>query len=117
MVKIWDSSTGYELLTLHADSGVWDVSFSPDGKSIAGSTMGKTIVLWESAAQSISDGKMIERIQQAKKNRALFEAVKKGDVEQVKWLITEGVDVDAKWRDVYSKNEDDPWPKDTERTA
>jgi len=42
---------------------------------------------------------MIERVQQAKKNRALFEAVKKADVEQVKLLITEGADIDAKWGD------------------
>jgi len=48
---------------------------------------------------------MIERVQQAKKNKSLFEAVKKADVEQVKLLIAEGADVDAKWRDVYNKNE------------
>lgn len=50
---------------------------------------------------------MIERVQQAKKNRALFEAVKKADIEQVRLLIAEGADVDAKWRDVYNKNEED----------
>ena len=51
---------------------------------------------------------MIERVQQAKKTRALFEAVKrKADVEQVKLLITEGADVDAKWVDVYNKNEEE----------
>jgi len=42
---------------------------------------------------------MIERVQQAKKNRSLFEAVKKADVEQAKLLIAEGADVDAKWGD------------------
>ncbi len=48
---------------------------------------------------------MIERVQQAKKNRALFEAVMEADVEQVKLLIAEGADVDAKWRDIYNENE------------
>jgi ankyrin repeat protein len=51
---------------------------------------------------------MIERVQQAKKNREFFEAVKKGDTEQVKSLIAEGADIDAKWGDVYNKNEGDP---------
>jgi len=51
---------------------------------------------------------LIERVQQAKKNKSLFEAVKrKADVEQVKLLITEGADVDAKWVDVYNKNEEE----------
>jgi len=48
---------------------------------------------------------MIKRVQQAKKNKALFEAVKKADIEQVKLLIAEGADVDAKWRDIYNENE------------
>jgi ankyrin repeat protein len=48
---------------------------------------------------------MIERVQQAKKNKSLFEAVKKADIEQVKSLIAEGADVDAKWVDIYNKNE------------
>ena len=51
---------------------------------------------------------MIERVQQAKKNRALFEAARKADVEEVKLLIAEGADVDAKWGDVYNKNEEFP---------
>ena len=51
---------------------------------------------------------MIERVQQAKKNRALFEAVNKGDTEQVKSLIAEGADIDAKWSDFYNENEGDP---------
>jgi ankyrin repeat protein len=47
----------------------------------------------------------IERVQQAQKNKSLFEAVKKADVEQVKLFIAEGADVDAKWRDIYNENE------------
>jgi len=48
---------------------------------------------------------MIERVQQAKKKKALFEAVKKADVEKVKSLIAQGADIDARWRDVYNENE------------
>jgi len=48
-----------------------------------------------------STKQMIERVQQAKKNRALFEAVKKAHVEQVRLLITQGADVDAKWGDTH----------------
>jgi len=54
-----------------------------------------------------STKQMIERVQQAKKNRALFEAVKKADVEQFRLLIAEGADIDAKWADVYNKNEEE----------
>jgi cytohesin len=39
---------------------------------------------------------MMERVQQAKKNKSLLEAVKKSDLEQVKLLILKGADVNAK---------------------
>jgi ankyrin repeat protein len=39
---------------------------------------------------------MMERVQQAKKKKSLFETVKKGDTEQVKSLISEGADVNAR---------------------
>jgi ankyrin repeat protein len=38
---------------------------------------------------------MMERVQQAKKNKSLFEAVTKGDIEQVKKLIAQGADVNV----------------------
>ena len=50
---------------------------------------------------------MIERVQQAKKNKSLFEAVKKADVEQVRLLIAEGADVDAEWGDTSTKEEEE----------
>jgi ankyrin repeat protein len=53
-----------------------------------------------------STKEMIERVQQAKKNRSLFEAVKKGNIEQVRLLIAEGADVDAKWGDINTKEEE-----------
>ncbi len=50
-----------------------------------------------------STKQMIGRVQQAQKNRALFEAVKKADIEQARHLIAEGADVDAKWGDINSE--------------
>jgi ankyrin repeat protein len=44
-----------------------------------------------------STKQVIDRVQPVKKNRALREAVKKKDVEQIKLLITEGADVNAKY--------------------
>lgn len=72
---------------------------------------------YPASAIAPSTKQMIERVRQAKKNRALFEAVKKADVEQVKLLIAEGAEVNVKWRDVYRRDEEDPWPKDPERIA
>ena len=54
---------------------------------------------------------MIERIQKAQKNKALFEAVKKGDIEQVKQLIAEVTDIDAKWGDTAEKVSE--WDEDS----
>ena len=42
---------------------------------------------------------MIERVQQAKKNKSLFEAVEKADIEQIKWLISQGANVNASMSD------------------
>jgi len=41
---------------------------------------------------------MIEQVQLAQKTKSLFEAVKKGDIEQVKKLILEGADLNTKDR-------------------
>ncbi|KPK36438.1 MAG: hypothetical protein AMJ65_16175 [Phycisphaerae bacterium SG8_4] len=49
---------------------------------------------------------MIEQVQQAKKNRSLFEAVKKADVEKVKLLIAEGANVDTKRGDITTKEDE-----------
>jgi len=49
---------------------------------------------------------MIDRAQQAKKNRSLFEAAEKGDVDRVKQLIAEGADINVKWADVNTREEE-----------
>ncbi|MFB0554771.1 MAG: protein kinase [Phycisphaerae bacterium] len=54
-VRLWDSATGAELLALRAYGGVYDVAFSPDGKTIAASAgmpgeNAGDIVMWESTA-------------------------------------------------------------------
>ncbi|MHC4542315.1 MAG: ankyrin repeat domain-containing protein [Planctomycetota bacterium] len=54
-----------------------------------------------------STKQMIDRVQQAKKNRSLFEAIRKGDVEQVRQLIAEGADIDAKWGDTSTTEKED----------
>ncbi len=42
---------------------------------------------------------MMKQVQQAKKTKSLFEAVRKGDIEQVKKLIAQGADVNASVKD------------------
>jgi len=58
---------------------------------------------YPSSSIASSAKQMIEKVQQAKKNRALFEAVDKANVEQVRLLVAEGADVDAKWGDITTK--------------
>ena len=59
------------------------------------STFQKLVDEFPSSVVVPSTRVMIERVQQAQKNRALFEAARKAHVEQVKLLIAEGADVDA----------------------
>jgi WD40 repeat protein/tetratricopeptide (TPR) repeat protein len=46
-VKIWEATTGAELMNLHAPTDAWSATFSPDGKTICGSSS-EGITLWES---------------------------------------------------------------------
>jgi tetratricopeptide (TPR) repeat protein len=45
---VWNSKTGAELLPLRAGSSIYDVSFSPDGKTIDAGTAEGWIIFWES---------------------------------------------------------------------
>jgi WD40 repeat protein/serine/threonine protein kinase len=44
-VKVWDATTGQELLTLKVHAG--SVTFSPDGKRLASTTYDRTVKVWD----------------------------------------------------------------------
>jgi WD40 repeat protein len=47
-VKVWDTATGQEILTLKGHTGhVTSVAFSPDGKRLASG--GKVVKVWDAA--------------------------------------------------------------------
>jgi WD40 repeat protein len=59
-IRIWDAETGTEVQRLSIGGSVWDLSFSPDGKTLAAAServkrTGYTITLWESAVSTGED--------------------------------------------------------------
>jgi WD40 repeat protein len=47
-VKIWDTESGLELLTLAGHtSWIWTMSFSPDGRRILSGSRDRTIRIWD----------------------------------------------------------------------
>src|SRR5204862_816281 len=46
--RVWDATTGQELLVLHHDGEVYDAMFSPDGLRIVTSSRDKTARVWDS---------------------------------------------------------------------
>jgi len=48
-IKVWDSATGAELMTLRGHDGLSSIAFSPDGKRIISGSDDKTIKTWEAA--------------------------------------------------------------------
>lgn len=48
MTKIWDVSSGKELLSLPSKNGwIVEVAFSPDGKSLVGVSENKDFFIWD----------------------------------------------------------------------
>jgi len=76
----------YWIGQIYFDTGQFDIALS---------AFQKLLKKYPDSSIIPSTKQMIERVQQAKKNRALFEAVEKTDIEQVRLLITEGADINA----------------------
>lgn len=55
-VKLWDSATGLEALSLQGHSKtVTSVTFSPDGKRLASASLDGTIKLWDATLSQPRD--------------------------------------------------------------
>jgi WD40 repeat protein len=46
-VRLFDVATGKRQHTLEHDNQVWELAFSPDGKSLAGCSTGQTVPVWD----------------------------------------------------------------------
>ncbi len=73
-IRIWDTSTGKELRTINAAS--FKISFSPDGKKLAGAGWNYTINLWDVAtgellrtAKGASSGQPLSGVESANVNK------------------------------------------------
>ncbi len=54
VVRLWDTATGNEVLTLHGhDGAITGVAFSPDGQHLATSSVDRTVRLWSAATGSV----------------------------------------------------------------
>ena len=74
-------------------------------------TYGEIIAKYPTSTVVPTTRVMLERAKQAKKNKSLFEAVQKADIEQVKSLIAAGAEVDARWGDTHTtEKENDATP-------
>ena len=55
-IRVWDSKTGRETLTLKGHSGpAWSVSFSPDGKRIVSGSSDNTVKVWDISSLDTSN--------------------------------------------------------------
>ena len=69
-VKIWDATSGQEMLTLKGhNGGVWGVAFSPDGKRLVSASDDKTVKVWD--VTSGQETLTLERAQQSGLSRGV----------------------------------------------
>jgi len=57
-VRLWDMETGQNLLTLHIDDVVTNVTISPDGKFVAAGSLDQCVRVWE-----MERGSLVERLE------------------------------------------------------
>ena len=53
-IRVWDPTTGAELLTMKCADQVLDVSFSPDGKQLASTTADGLLSVWDTSSGKLS---------------------------------------------------------------
>jgi len=90
--RLWDATTGRELLTLHHDGEVYDGGFSSDGLKIVTSSQDKTARLWDSRTgeliHSLKHGASIWQSRFTHDNRLLATACEDGTVQL--WEVSTG---------------------------
>ena len=90
------SQSPNSVIAYNAQYWIGQIYFETGQFDTALSTFQKLIDEYPTSIVVPATNLMIERVQQAQKNQALFEAVQNGDLEQVKLLISQGADFNIK---------------------